>query len=110
MSSENKDKTLAVVNCSQLVTLAGPARPRVGPELRELGIVADGAMFVRDGRIEKVGNAEDIESLIAADTTIVDARRQILMPGFVDAHTHPVFSGTRVEEFEERALGATYEE
>ncbi len=110
MSSENESKTLAVVNCSQVVTLAGPARPRVGLELRELGIVADGAMFVRDGRIEKVGNADEIETLINADTAVVDARRQVLMPGFVDAHTHPVFSGTRVEEFEERAKGATYQE
>src|ERR671926_879889 len=110
MSSENESKTLAVINCSQVVTLAGPARPRVGPELRELGIIANGGMFVRDGRIEKVGNTDDIETLIAVDTTVVDARRQVLMPGFVDAHTHPVFSGTRVEEFEERALGATYQE
>jgi len=110
MSSENENKTLAVVNCSQVVTLAGPARPRVGPELRELGIVVNGGMFVRDGWIENVGNTDDIETLIKADTTVVDARGQVLMPGFVDAHTHPVFSGTRVEEFEERALGATYQE
>jgi len=110
MSSENESKTLAVINCSQVVTLAGPARPRVGPELRELGIVANGGMFVRDGRIEKVGNTDEIETRINADTTVVDACGQILMPGFVDAHTHPVFSGTRVEEFEERALGATYQE
>ncbi|HEV8169661.1 MAG TPA: imidazolonepropionase [Pyrinomonadaceae bacterium] len=110
MSSENESKSLAVVNCSQVVTLAGPARPRVGPELRELGVIANGGMFVRDGRIEHVGNTDDIETLIKADTTVVDARGQVLMPGFVDAHTHPVFSGTRVEEFEERALGATYQE
>jgi len=110
MSSEKESKTLAVVNCSQVVTLAGPPRPRVGPELRELGIVADGWLFVRDGRIEEVGNTDDIETLIDADTTVVDARKQVLMPGFVDAHTHPVFSGTRVEEFEERNSGATYEE
>jgi imidazolonepropionase len=110
MSSENKDKTLAVVNCSQVVTLAGPARPRVGPELRELGVVTQGGMLVRDGRIEKVGNTDEIEALIDADTTVVDARGYVLMPGFVDAHTHPVFSGTRVAEFEERSQGATYEE
>ena len=110
MSSENESKTLAVINCSQVVTLAGPARPRVGPELRELGIIAKGGMFVRDGRIEKVGDTDDVETLIDADTAVIDARGQILMPGFVDAHTHPVFSGTRVEEFEERALGATYQE
>jgi len=110
MSSEKESNTLAVINCSQVVTLAGPARPRVGPELRELGIVAKGGMLVQDGRIEKVGNTDEIEVLIDADTTVVDARGQVLMPGFVDAHTHPVFSGTRVEEFEERALGATYQE
>jgi imidazolonepropionase len=110
MSSEKESKTLAVVNCSQVVTLAGPARPRVGPEFRELGIVKNGGIFVRDGRIEKVGNADDIETLIDADTAVVDARGQILMPGFVDAHTHPVFSGTRVAEFEERAQGTTYQE
>src|SRR4029079_4238069 len=110
MFSGKESKTLAVVNCSQVVTLAGPARPRVGPELRELGVIANGGMFVRDGRIENVGNTDDIETLIKANTTVVDARGQVLMPGFVDAHTHPVFSGTRVEEFEERALGATYQE
>lgn len=110
MSSEKENKTLAVVNCAQVVTLAGPARPRVGPELRELGIVANGWIFVRDGRIEEVGNTDEINSLIDADTTVVDACGQVLMPGFVDAHTHPVFSGTRVEEFEERAKGATYQE
>ncbi|HEX3251922.1 MAG TPA: imidazolonepropionase, partial [Pyrinomonadaceae bacterium] len=62
------------------------------------------------GRIERVGNTDEIESLIDADTELVDARGQVLMPGFVDAHTHPVFSGTRVEEFEERSKGATYHE
>ena len=110
MSSEKESNTLAVVECLQVVTLAGPARPRVGPELRELGIIANGGMFVRGGRIEKVGNADEIEPLINGDTAVVDARGQVLMPGFVDAHTHPVFSGTRVEEFEERAQGATYQE
>src|ERR1043165_8201850 len=110
MSSENKDKTLAVVNCSQLVTLAGPARPRVGPELRELGIIANGGMFVRNGLIESVGMRDEIEMMIDVETEVVDALGRVVLPGFVDAHTHPVFGGTRVEEFEERSKGATYEE
>src|SRR5215211_2275058 len=110
MSSEKESKTLAVVNCSQLVTLAGPARPRVGPELRELGIVANGGLFVRDGLIERVGARDEIESFIDADTEVVDALGRVVLPGFVDAHTHPVFGGTRVDEFEERSKGATYEE
>lgn len=110
MSSEKESKTVAVINCSQLVTLAGPARPRVGPELRELGIVANGGMLVRDGLIERVGNHNEIEALIDSDTEVVDALGRVVLPGFVDAHTHPVFGGTRVDEFEERTKGATYEE
>src|ERR1041385_177026 len=110
MSSENKSKTLAVVNCSQLVTLAGPARPRVGPELRELSIITNGGMFVRDGLIESVGRRDEIETLIDGETEVVDALGRVVLPGFVDAHTHPVFGGTRVDEFEERSKGATYEE
>ena len=110
MSSENESKPVAIINCSQVVTLAGPARPRVGPELRELGIVSRGGLFVRDGLIERVGTMAEVESLIDASTTVVDAGGRVLLPGFVDAHTHPVFAGTRVDEFEERSQGATYQE
>jgi imidazolonepropionase len=110
MSSENENKSLAIINCAQLVTLAGPARPRVGPELRELGIIKGGALFVRDGLIRRVGPTAEIESLIDTNTTVVEAANSVVLPGFVDAHTHPVFSGTRVDEFEERSKGATYQE
>ena len=110
MSSEkDESNTLALIG-AQLVTLAGPARPRVGPEMRELGIIANGGMFVRGGLIERVGTTAEIEPLIEADTEVVNARGQVVLPGFVDAHTHPVFGGTRVDEFEERSKGATYEE
>ena len=105
--------SLAVINCSQVVTLAGPARPRVGPEMRELSIVAAGAMLVVGERIAKVGRRETIESLIktnGADCEIIDAGGRVVMPGFVDAHTHPVFAGMRTGEFEERASGSTYQE
>jgi imidazolonepropionase len=115
MSSENarrpqKGTKSAVINCSQVVTLAGSARPRVGAELRELGIVENGGLFVRDGLIERVGTMAEIEQLIETDTTVVDAGGRVVLPGFVDAHTHPVFAGTRVDEFEERSQGATYQE
>ena len=110
MSSENESKSLAVLNCSQVVTLAGPARPRIGAEMRELGIIARGALLVRDGRFHSIGRTPQIEKLIDADTTVVDAGGRVVLPGFVDAHTHPVFAGTRVDEFEERSAGATYQE
>lgn len=102
--------SLAVINCSQLVTLAGPARPRVGRELRELAIIDNGAMLVRGERIEMIGRRADVQSLIDREFTVVDAGGRVVLPGFVDAHTHPVFAGTRVSEFEERALGVTYHE
>src|SRR5215204_3850990 len=110
MSSENESNSLAVLHCSQVVTFAGPERPRVGPELRELRIVSPGGLLVRDGLIERVGTTAEIEALIDRETTVVDAGGRIVLPGFVDAHTHPVFAGTRVDEFEERSKGATYQE
>ena len=102
---------LAVINCTQLITLQGAARPRVGAEMRELGIIEDGAMLVgRDGRIARVGARREIEPLIGDEDEVIDAGRRIVLPGFVDAHAHPVFAGTRAGEFEQRAVGATYQE
>lgn len=102
--------SIALFNCSQLVTLAGPARPRIGPEMRELSILADGAMLIREGRIEATGTRAEIEATLPADAEIIDAQGRIVLPGFVDAHTHPVFAGTRADEFELRAGGATYQQ
>ncbi len=104
------DKELAVVNCSQLVTLAGPARARTGGELRELAIIPDGAMLIRGGRIERTGSRADIEHKLSGSTEIVDAGGRVVLPGFVDAHTHPVFAGNRADEFEQRVQGVTYAE
>lgn len=101
---------LAIVNCAQVVTLAGPARPRVGPEMGQLGIVARGSVFIRDGLIERVATVEEVEPLIDNDCEVLDAGGRVVLPGFVDAHTHPVFAGTRVDEFEQRIKGATYQE
>lgn len=92
------------------MTLAGPEQPRVGSELRELGIIANGAILTRNGLVESVGTTTQIEAKIDADCHVVDAGGRVVLPGFVDAHTHPVFGGTRAGEFEERASGATYQE
>ena len=103
-SSLMMSETLAVLGCSQLVTLAGPTSgPRTGEAMRELSIIEDGAMLVRDGRIATVGTRREIEPLIESDCEIVDAGGRVVMPGFVDAHAHPVFAGTRADEYEQRA-------
>ncbi|MEP6823049.1 MAG: imidazolonepropionase [Chthoniobacterales bacterium] len=103
-------KTLAVLHASQLVTLAGPARPRVGAELAEVAIIPDGGMVIRDGLILSYGPTNEIERQLESGTEIVDAAGRVVLPGFVDAHAHPVFGGNRVDEFEMRARGASYEE
>ena len=103
-------EALAVINCSQLVSLAGAHRPRIGGELRTLALVEDGAILIRGDRIEAAGRRRDIEQLIDDDYEVIDAGKRIVTPGFVDAHTHPVFAGIRANEFEQRASGATYRE
>lgn len=102
-------KALAVLHASQLVTLAGPKRPRVGSELSELAIIPDGGMLIRDGRIELVGASAEIEKK-AGDAEVIDAHGKVVLPGFVDAHTHLVFAGNRLDDFECRARGDTYEQ
>jgi imidazolonepropionase len=102
-------KTLAVLHVSQLVTLAGPKRPRVGAEMGELAIIRDGGMRIRDGKIELVGLSDEIEKK-SRGAEIVDAGGRAVLPGFVDAHTHLVFAGNRLDDFERRARGETYEQ
>jgi imidazolonepropionase len=102
-------KALAVLHASQLVTLAGPKRPRVRSELSDLAIIPDGGLLIRDGRIELVGSSSEIENK-AGDVEVIDARGKVILPGFVDAHTHLVFAGDRLDDFERRARGDTYEQ
>jgi len=81
--------------------------------LRELSIINDGAILITGERVSNVGTREEIERLMSAadsECEIIDAGGRILLPGFVDAHTHPVFAGTRAGEFEERARGVTYQQ
>lgn len=100
---------LAILHASQLVTLAGLKRPRVSSELSELAIIPDGGMLIRDGRIEVVGPSNEIANK-AGDAEVIDARGKVVLPGFVDAHTHLVFAGNRLDDFERRARGDTYEQ
>jgi len=101
---------IAVLHAAQLVTLAGPKGPRVREQMRELSIILDGGMLVEDGRVVATGPSEEIAKAAPTDAEIIDATGKVVLPGFVDAHTHPVFGGDRVDEFEMRARGATYEE
>ncbi len=81
----------------------------MGRELSELAIILDGGMLIRDGRIEVVGPSSEITNK-RGDAEVVDARGKVVLPGFVDAHTHLVFAGNRLDDFERRARGDTYEQ
>jgi imidazolonepropionase len=101
--------SLVVLHVSQLVTLAGPKRPRIRSEMSDLAVVHDGAILVYDGVIVAIGSKAEIEKR-AGDSEIVDAGGRVVLPGFVDAHAHPVFAGNRLDDFERRARGETYEQ
>ena len=102
--------SIAIVNIGQLVTLAGPARPRAGAELRELAVISDAAILIKDDRITALGTYRDLQPRIPPSAQIIDAEGRCVTPGFVDAHTHLVFAGNRADEFEKRIAGATYQE
>jgi len=101
--------SFAIVNIGQLVTLAGPARPRIGAELRDLGIIPNAALLMEDGRIVAAGPYHEIKAK-GLPHAVVDAEGRCVTPGFVDAHTHLVFAGNRAAEFEMHLAGASYQQ
>lgn len=96
---------LVIHSASQLLTI--PNGPQRGYALGELGIIEDGAIAVHQGKIVAVGKTADLQKQHQASQTI-DASGQVVLPGFVDPHTHAVWAGDRANEFEMRLAGATY--
>ncbi|MGH7254397.1 MAG: imidazolonepropionase, partial [Nitrospirales bacterium] len=102
-------RPLLVDHCGQLLTLHGPPRPRRGPEMGRLGIIRNGAVLIQDGQIQAVGpRAEVVRRAAAIRARRLDAEGRVVMPGFVDPHTHALFAGSRVDDYEARVRGATY--
>jgi imidazolonepropionase len=103
-------------NIGQLLTLQSAAPgPRRGASLSELGIIKDAAVLCLGGKIVSVGKAKDAlrDPWLKKNrkkVTEIDCRGRVVLPGFVDSHTHPVFARPRLIDFEKRIAGASYEE
>ena len=108
MAPERTAVDLVLLGASELATPVG-SRARGGSELGSIRVVRDGAVAIAGDRIVAVGEARDIAERYSAAREL-DADGGTIVPGFVDAHTHPVFAGTREDEFELRTRGATYAE
>ena len=100
---------LLIVHASQLVTCASPGGPKRGPAMREVGLLEDGGLAISAGKIVAVGPSNEILARYSS-ANIIEAHGQAVCPGFVDPHTHVVFAGDRVNEFEQRVQGLSYME
>jgi imidazolonepropionase len=101
---------LLITGASQLLTLRGRV-PRRGKLLSDIGVIPDGALLIRDGVIAGVGTRSEIESLPEARSAEkFDVGGRVVLPGFVDSHTHLIHAASRVEEYELKIRGASYEE
>ena len=96
-------KATLITGARQLLTLRGASGPRRGADLRNLGLIQDGAVLIVDGRIHEVGPSRRLENLaIARQAHLIDASGRVVMPGFVDSHTHLVSGPARVPDYEMR--------
>ena len=100
---------LLIRDLAQLATPAATRGPLRGSALREITVIEDAFVLVRDGTIESVGRMAELPSL-DGELEELDGRGMSAIPGLVDCHTHPAFAGDRAHEFALRAGGATYEE
>ncbi len=99
---------LLIVGAAELATPSG-STPRTGDSLGRIEVIERGAIAIDGDRIRAIGPERELRARLVARTEL-DAQGGTLVPGFVDAHTHPVFAGTREDEFELRTRGATYVE
>lgn len=105
-----KEVDLTIKNANELLTIAGGSqKPFLGMRMKDLGIIKDGSLAVDNGRIVAVGRTENITKRFKEKESI-DVAGKVVMPGFVDCHTHLVFAGSREDEFEMRLQGASYME
>lgn len=101
---------LLIVNAAHLLTCASPTGPKRGAALDDSGLIEDGALAILEGQIVAVGATAEVLALVDDPDSVVtiDAAGKVVLPGFVDPHTHLLWAGDRAAEFELRVAGATY--
>ncbi len=100
---------LLVRGIKQLITVQGPPAPRRGAEMSHLGVIRDGAMLIEDGIISQLGPASRVENLKdSRGAEVLNAYGKVVMPGFVDPHTHLVFGPPRLDDYEMSVTGVDY--
>lgn len=111
MAGTKKKTTLLIKNIGQLITMQGPV-PRRGREMAEIGLIEHGGVAIAGDEIIAVGESDETAGKVdlAENCAVISAENGVVTPGFIDAHTHPVFPGTRESEFEMRLAGKSYME
>ncbi len=102
---------LIIINANELLTVSGSSlRPRKGKQMDDLGIIRNGALAISKDTIIACGTSDEIMKGVSKtpDTVEIDASNKLVMPGFIDCHTHLVFAGSREDEFEQRIKGTSY--
>jgi imidazolonepropionase len=98
-----------IVTARQVVTCAPGSAVKRGPAMKDVGVIRKGALAVQGGTIVAVGSRDEVlRTWECPGEKLFEAPAAIIVPGLVDAHTHPIFAGSRIDEYMERARGATY--
>lgn len=101
---------LVIRGAAQVICVSNVGeRVKCGRRMRDLAVIEDGAVIVRDEHIAWIGPTASLPPLPPNAETI-DASGKVVLPGFVDSHTHLIFAGARADEFEQRLQGASYQE
>lgn len=102
---------LFIKNIAQLVTVASHGKHiKIGAEMQDIGVIEHAGVLCREGKIAWVGRMNEFRESLPDDMPELDASGAVVLPGFVDSHTHAMFAGDRANEFALRSRGATYQE
>ena len=96
---------LNIVHAASLARIHDEGGPRRGPTQDRLDLIADGAVAIRGGRIAAVGTTEEVLRAAGSDAPTIDASGKTVLPGLVECHCHPMFSGRRSWEYDRRLRG-----